>query len=46
MGGVFAVNNIGTVFVWGQNNIARLECPYPIPIEDMYGWDVHDIAPG
>jgi hypothetical protein len=40
------VNNLGNLFCWGQNQINRLECPYPIPVEDLYGWNINDIAPG
>jgi len=45
-GGCFAVNNLGNMYCWGQNQINRLECPYPIPVEDLYGWNVNDIGPG
>ncbi|KAL5256114.1 hypothetical protein ACHWQZ_G011354 [Mnemiopsis leidyi] len=45
-GGCFAVNNLGNLYCWGQNQINRLECPYPIPVEDLYGWNVNDIGPG
>ena len=45
-GGCFAVNNLGNLFCWGQNQINRLECPYPIPVEDLYGWNINDIGPG
>lgn len=45
-GGCWAVNNLGNLMCWGQNQINKLECPYPIPVEDLYGWQIHDISPG
>ena len=44
--GCFAVSHTETTYLWGQNQIAKFECPYPRPIEDLYGWRVNDLAPG
>ena len=44
--GCFAVNSFGNLYCWGQNQINKLEAPYPIPLEDLYGWNVNDLSPG
>jgi len=44
--GCFAVSHTETTYLWGQNQIAKFECPYPRPIEDLYGWRVNDLSPG
>lgn len=45
-GGCFAVNSLGNVYCWGQNQINKLEAPYPVPLEDLYGWSINDFSPG
>ena len=44
--GCFAVNSLGNAYCWGQNQINKLESPYPIPLEDLYGWNINDLSPG